>query len=251
MIYGLYLSAAGLQANAYQMDVIANNLANADTTGFKHDLAVMSERRVAAEEGEGLGRRHRLLDRLSGGTFVAPTYTAFSQGSLEDTGRALDLAVDGEGFFQVLDGGELRYTRDGRFTVNEQGRVVTVAGRTLLGANGRPIVLDRESSAPITVSSEGIVRQGPDEVGRLALVTFGDLQGLTKSGAGLFRANGQVPRPAGGRIISGHVEKSTVDPVAGLAQMIQVQRAYQMNATMISLQDGMLGQAVNDLGKVT
>jgi len=250
MIYGLYLSAAGLQANAYQMDVIANNLANANTVGFKHDLAVMSERRVAADESGGLGRRHRLLDELSGGTFVAPTHTAFSQGPLEGTGRPLDLAVEGEGFFQVLEGDEVRYTRDGRFTVNRQGQIVTVGGRTLVGANGRPLVVDRESSAPITVSSVGVIRQGADEVGRLGLVTFDDLGGLTKSGAGLFKANSQVPRPADGSIVSGYVEKSTVDPVAGLARMIQVQRAYQLNATMISLQDGMLGQAVNNLGKV-
>ena len=201
------------------------------------------------ETGE-LSRRHPLLDQLSGGTFVAPTYTSFAQGSLETTNRPLDLAIRGQGFFQVLDGQEVLYTRDGRFTSDLQGRLVTTGGKTVLGAGGTPIQVDRESPEPITVSSTGVVKQGENEVGRLALVSFDDLQGLTKAGAGLFKAHGQVPRPADGQIAAGHLENSTVDPVAGLAQMIQTQRAYQLNATMISLQDGMLSRAVNDLGKV-
>lgn len=251
MIYGLYLSAAGLQANAYQLDVIANNLANAETVGFKHELAVLSERRVEVDESGRPSRGHGLLDNLSGGTFVAPTYTTFAQGPLEATERPLDLAIRGEGFFQVQQGNELFYTRDGRLTVDQQGQVVTAGGKTVLDTGGRPLLVSRDSTQPITVSPDGAVKQGLDEIGRLALVSFDDPQGLTKAGAGLFRANDQVPRPADGQIEAGHLEKSTVDPVAGLAEMIQTQRAYQLNATMISLQDGMLSRAVNDLGKVT
>ena len=181
---------------------------------------------------------------------MAPTYTTFAQGPLDTTNRPLDLAIRGEGFFQVLDGDELLYTRDGRFTIDNQGRLVTTNGKTVLAAGGTPILVNAESPEPITVSPKGTVKQGAGEVGRLALVSFDDLQGLTKAGAGLFKAHGQVSQPADAEILAGHLEKSTVDPVAGLARMIQTHRAYQLNATMISLQDGMLSRAVNDLGRV-
>jgi flagellar basal-body rod protein FlgF len=251
MIYGLYLSAAGLQSNSYELDVIANNLANADTVGFKRDLAVLTERRVEADESGRLGRRNDLLDKLSGGTAVSPTYTTFTNGALEETGRPLDLAISGEGFFEILEGDEVYYSRDGRMMTDVQGRLTTVTGKSVLDANGQPIVIDPRSAEPVSVSPEGVLRQGQNEVARLGLVAFDDTRELTKVGGGLFKAHGETPRPATGGIVAGYLEQSTVDPVTTLARMIEAQRAYQMNATMISLQDGMLSRAVNDLGKVT
>lgn len=251
MIYGLYLSAAGLQSNSYEMDVIANNLANASTVGFKHELAVLTERRVETDESGRLGRRHDLLDKLSGGTSVPPSYTTSASGPLEETRRPLDLAISGEGFFRILEGDEVYYTRDGRMMTDVQGRLTTVTGKSVLDEKGQPILIDPRSPETVSVSPEGVIRQGRDEVARLGLVAFDDLQSLTKAGGGLFEAHDQMPRPATGEVIAGYLEQSTVDPVATLAQMIEAQRAYQMNATMISLQDGMLSRAVNDLGKVT
>lgn len=250
MIYGLYLSAAGLQANSFQMDTMANNLANANTVGFKHEIAVFSERRVESEGRGPMGARHALLDNLSGGTFVPRTYTTFAQGPLEATHRPLDLAIRGEGFFQVREGGRDFYTRDGRLTVDSRGQLMTTSGKAVMSTDQAPLFVDTGSSEAISVGPDGTVRQGSSEIGRLNLVEFADPQSLTKVGGGLYEANGQAALQATGEIASGHVELSTVDPVAGLARMVEISRAYQSNANLISMQDEMLGRAVNDLGRV-
>lgn len=250
MIYGLYLSAAGLQANSLQMDILANNLANADTPGFKHEIAVFSERRVEAEEDGPMSARHRLLDNLSGGTFVPMTYTMFEQGSLETTNRPLDVAIRGEGFLQVRDGERDLFTRDGRLVINVSGQLVTLTGKPLMSDEGKAIFTNPSSSEPVSIGANGEVRQGDTEVGRLALVEFADNQALIKVGGGLYDPNGQVPTAASGQLDSGVIERSTMDALKGLAQMVLVGRAYQINANLISLQDEMLGRAVNDLGRV-
>ncbi len=250
MIYGLYLSAAGLQANSLQMDILANNLANADTAGFKHEMAIVSERRVEAEEDGLMGSRHRLLDGLSGGTFLPTTYTMFEQGSLETTNRPLDVAILGEGFLQVQDGDRELFTRDGRLAINASGQLVTSTGRPVMGDDGQAIFIDPASSDPVSIGIDGAVQQGATQLGRLALVAFEDNQALIKVGGGMYEANGQVPFAASGHLDSGVIERSTVDALKGLAQMVQVGRAYQINANLISLQDEMLGRAVNDLGRV-
>ena len=151
MIYGLYLSTAGLQANSFQMDTMANNLANANTVGFKHEIAVFSERRVESEGSGPMGARHALLDNLSGGTFVPRTYTTFAQGSLESTRRPLDLAIRGEGFFQVREGGRDLYTRDGRLTVASSGQLMTTSGKAVMSTDQTPLFVNTGSSEAVSV----------------------------------------------------------------------------------------------------
>jgi len=251
MIYGLWLSAAGLQTNDYRQAVITNNLANVDTVGFKEDLAVVRERRVASRSGGPLGSAHPVLDGLTGGSFVAPTYTRFSQGPIITSSNPLDVAIVGEGFFQVRDGSAIRYTRDGRFTVAADGRLVTVGGGfELLDAQGRPIVLRPDEPGRARIAEDGTVYQGDTAVGRLAVVDFADKRLLRKVGHGTFEPVGIEPRPIQANLRSRALEGSTVDPVRTMAEMIEAARAYQMNATMISLQDGMLARAVNDVGRV-
>jgi len=257
MSYGLFLSAAGMQANEYRMNIVANNLANAETTGFKHDLAVFAQRPIESRSrASGLGFVHPVFDDMSGGVNVRPTHHSFTQGNLENTGRPFDVAIDGEGFFAVQDGDQVRYTRDGRMTFNSAGELVLAVdgGRLrVLGEGGVPIVRLADSGEAVQITAGGVVRQGAEIVGRIGLTAFDDLQRLRKAGRNLFEADDALHRRvagATGQIVPQTLEQSTMDPIAGLATMIEVQRAYEINARSLSVHDQVTGLAVNTVGRV-
>ncbi len=254
MTYGLWLSAGGLQTNEYRQTVLANNLANANTTGFKHDLAVIHERRMESATAPGGGRfRHPVMEGLTGGAWVRPTIHTFEQGSFERTGSPLDLALEGDGFLTVTDGKEVRYTRDGRLSLNGEGELVMVAGAgrwRVADEAGRPILVDPYSGGQIAIANDGTVRQGEDVVSRLGLRSFDDRTELTKEGANLYRHHGATFKTSTARVRSGFLERSTFDPIQGLASMIEVSRAYQMNANLLSLQDQTIGMAVTTVGRI-
>ena len=253
MSYGLWLSAGGLQVNRYRQEIVTNNLANVETVGFKRDLAVIHERPVESQ-GTAAGPRyaHQLLDRLSGGNWVRPTYTNFDQGDLVRTGGDLDTAIHGDGFFTIRDGNNTRYTRDGRFTLNPQGELVMVAGQgraKVLDTAGRPITLD-PGGGEIAIGRDGSIRQGKTLVARLGVVEFADRQALGKVGGNLFTAVGTRPTaPQNSEVHGGFIERSAQNPLTGLVEMIEVSRALELNARMISLQDQTIGQAVNTVGR--
>jgi len=243
-----------MQANQYRQDILANNLANVDTVGFKRDLAVMRARQVESRSGSNARFGHGLLDNLSGGTFVSPTYHSFEQGPRIPTGNPLDVAVEGMGFLSVEVDNHVYYTRDGRFTVNQNNELVMVAnqGRAkVLDQAGAPIVLLPGTAGEPQIASDGTIRQGQAVVGRVGLYEFEDLQALRKVGSNLFedRQGGANPAVASS-VTPETVEGSGVDPVSGLASMIEVSRAYQLNAQMISLQDDTLGQLISRVGRI-
>jgi flagellar basal-body rod protein FlgF len=214
----------------------------------------MRERLVESRGAPGMQFRNDLLDGLSGGTFVAPTYHSFTDGPVTPTGNPLDVAIQGDGFFTVQVGNDIRYTRDGRFTTNEQNELIMVAGggrSRVLDEAGVPIVLLPASAGTPRIEKDGTIRQGDAAVGKIGLVEFADRNTLGKVGANLFRAGADRSLPAQNTALtSGAVESSTVDPVQGLAEMIEVTRAYQLNAQMISLQDMTIGQAVSRVGRI-
>ncbi|HUW83505.1 MAG TPA: flagellar basal-body rod protein FlgF [Phycisphaerae bacterium] len=249
MIYGLWLSAAGLQANEHRQAVLANNLANAETTGFKQDLAVFRQRLTESQSSPaGMALAHPVLDGLTGGTFVRPTYTDFSQGTLDKTNSPLDVAIVGRGFFAVQDGDEVRYTRDGSFHVDAQGRLVTARGHLVLDESGAAISVP--SGAKVSIGEGGRVLADDEQIGRLGLVDVSDPQRLVKVGQNLFDGQFVAEEPFAGQLEVGALEQSTVEPVTLLAHFIEAARAYQLNGQMITLQDGMLGRAVNDIAKL-
>lgn len=251
--YGLWLSAAGMKVNEHRQTLLANNIANANTTGFKHDLAVVSQRPIAAKtEVGGLTAMHPLLDGLAGGINVESTYHSFAQGRIEKTDNPLDLAIRGDGFFTVSDGETIRYTRDGQFTTNASGELVLTSGDGLwkvLDDGGTPIVLEPELGKP-SVAGDGTIRQDRTEVAKLGLVSTADKQQLRKVGQNLFELVRGEMEPASGQLVSGAREESNFDALLGLAAMIEVSRAYQLNATLIQLQDQATGLAVGTLGRV-
>jgi flagellar basal body rod protein FlgG len=249
--YGLWLSAAGMKVSDHRQTVLANNMANAHTPGFKHDLAVVMQRRIESRaRGAGAAYAHPVLDGLAGGVNVRPTHHALTQGPIERTGRDLDVAIRGEGFFAVSDGTETRYTRDGRLAINTQGELILSAGQ------GRWKVLD-DAGAPITlsptggaakVSGNGTIRQGATAVARLGLVTTENPQSLRKVGENLFEAGGDMT-PIAPCLEPESLEGSTFDVMQGLAEMIEATRAFQFNAKMIQIQDQLTGQAVSTVGR--
>lgn len=251
MVYGIYQSAGGMIVNQYRHSVLANNLANLDTAGFKHDLTVVRERKVQSRERmEGWSLSDRVLDRMTGGSLVAPTVTAFEKGAIQDTGGRLDAAISGEGFFTVGDGAGVRYTRDGRFTISKEGLLVTVGGKPVLDGQGRQIEVPKEARARVRIDGDGSVRAGEDVFGQIGVVEFADRSLLCKVGGNLFESLGARAEAVAPQLRTAAIESSTVDATKSMVSMIEVARAYELNANMVSMADTTLSRAVNDIGRL-
>jgi flagellar basal-body rod protein FlgG len=257
----LRTSASGMAAQQRLIDVIANNLANVNTTGFKRSRAAFQDVLYETLQGEAVVNYQSSETvaplQVGKGVRVASVLRYHQQGGLVDTGRPFDLGVEGDGFFQIQrPDGSLAYTRDGSFTLSSTGALVTSGGYLL-----QPGVTLPQDAVEVTVAANGIVsvRSGevdaqPIEVGRLDLVRFANPSGLESLGENLYRetiASGQPiagrPQEAGfGRIVQGSLETSNVEIVVEMTDMIAAQRAYEINAKAIRATDDMM-QATSDL----
>lgn len=247
MIYGLYQSAAGMMVSEYRQSVIANNLANAGTVGFKRDVATLAERNPARLGGIRHGVGDRLLDGLSGGVWLARTETDLSQGSLTVSQNPYDVALDGPGFFLVEKDGRRYATRDGRMTVDRQGMLISAAdGAAMLGPGGAALRV-HPRGGEITVDEGGRIRQDGQIVGQLAVVDYADPRRLRKVGGGRFEIEGLQPVESPARVVQGYTESSGVEAVQELVSMIEAARAYQVNAALLTLQDQTVGRLISSL----
>ena len=251
MIYGLYLSATGVLINSYRQDVIANNLANSETVGFKRDLATFQERPTETQASNlPQSETNAMLEGLGGGIFASPTSIDTAQGDLEP-GNPLDVAIEGNGFFSVADPNGGRLTRDGRFAVNRAGQLVlTTGGQNVLSQNGAPITVDPHQ--PITIGSDGEVSQAGHPVAQLGLFDVADRSQLRKRGGTLLSYPSTTTLiPATGALHAGFVERANVDPATELTHLMDAQRQLEANANMIRYQDETLSHLVNDVGKIS
>lgn len=265
MNYGLYLSAAGALSNMHRQDVMANNLANLATVGFKPDEVTFMTRLPERIDPGSLSSCEEpadpqlMLERLGGGQWVAPSRVDLRQGPLQKTGNDLDVAIAGEGFFVVsatdnVTKDSLRLTRDGRFTLNADGELIMAAnGHRVLDDGDQPIVLD--SDLPVTIGSSGDISQGGEIVATLGFVNVANQGALRKDGDNLLRFNGdggpQARRSdAAGEIKQRHVENSAVDPITALNNLMNASKAVQANLTMMQYHDNTLGQVINTYGRV-
>lgn len=256
MINSLWISKTGMQAQQTQLDVISHNLANVSTNGFKRGQAVFEDliyqnlRQVGAASSEQSELPTGL--QLGLGVRTVATSRNFSQGSLQQTGNNLDVAINGNGFFQIqMPDGTTGYSRDGSFQVNSQGQMVTSGGYLLSG--GITIPADARS---VTINNAGQVsvvqanNTAPTVVGTIELATFINAPGLEPRGQNLYTetaASGNpttgVPGSAGiGPLMQGYVETSNVNVVQELVTMIQTQRAYEMNSKAVQTSDQMLAK---------
>ncbi len=254
MIRSLWISKTGLDAQQTQMDVIANNLANVSTNGFKRTRAVFEDLlyQNIRQPGAQSSQQTQLPSGLQLGTGVRSVATErnFSQGNLQETGNNKDVAIQGEGFFQILlPDGATAYTRDGSFQVDNQGQLVTASGFAVqpaitIPADATSITVGRDGTVSITQAGSATVT----EVGALQLATFINPAGLMAKGENLYvetsasgNANTNTPGTNGsGTLAQGFVETSNVNVVEELVNMIQTQRAYEINSKSITTSDQML-----------
>jgi flagellar basal-body rod protein FlgF len=250
MPYGLYISAEGAQAQSSRLDVIANNLANVDTVGFKRDLAIFQARYAeAVAQGSMMpGRGNR--EDIGGGILVRQTKTDFSEGPLKRTRNPQHLAIEGDGFFVVRKGQENFLTRAGDFSFTSKGELVTQQGYSVLDEDGQPVLLNPDQKE-FQFTEAGELQQR-DVSQRLALVKPVSPEELVKHGENLFRCNGRPqPVPAGERKVApGFLESSGVQPTVEMTAMIEASRFLEANLNIMKAQDQMLGSLVTRLMKV-
>lgn len=256
MLTGLYVSAAGLQAQEYRQSVTTNNLANAQTTGFKRDLALVQARANAALEDPAMAQYRwpaGMLAKMNGGVYAAPTFTDLSQGNLTHTDQPTDVALQGPGFFLVQGDkpSERFLTRDGKFLVRSDGQLVMAGnGKSVLNADGEPIKLN--SNYPFEIDEKGEIRQGGNIVSQLAVMTVQNPGDVQKVGANLLSlTNGARATPAttATSVHQNYLEQSGVDPITEMTTMMETTRMFEANAKMIQYQDSTL-QSLNTVGKI-
>jgi flagellar basal-body rod protein FlgG len=254
MIRSLWISKTGLDAQQTQMDVISNNLANVSTSGFKRSRAVFEDLlyQTLRQPGAQSSQQTQLPTGLQIGTGVRPVATEriFSQGNLQQTSNNKDVAIQGEGFFQVLlPDGTTAYTRDGSFQMDNQGQLVTSSGYVVqpaitIPADAQSITIGRDGT--VTVTQPGAA--AGTQVGTLQLATFINPAGLESKGENLYvetassgSPNANTPGTNGaGLLMQGYTETSNVNVVEELVNMIQTQRAYEINSKAITTSDQML-----------
>ena len=228
-----------------ELDVVANNIANADTNGFKVEQLLV---------GTEVGERARNAFVRPGVSFVLDNGVGrdFSQGALAQTGRSLDFAIEGDGaFFKLQDGTGEAYTRDGAFTLDPTGRLTTTQGQAVLGDGGE-IILDSTKGEP-SVGADGTITQEGEIVGRLSLVRFDSLGALEKSGDGLYRnaSNAVASEANDARVRQGMLEGSNVNPILEITNLIEIQRAYESISRMIENTNDLSRRSVERLGRVS
>lgn len=247
MPYGLYISAEGANAQSQRLQIIANNLANVDTVGFKRELAIL-QARYAEEIEQGLATPGSgSINDLGGGVQLRATKTDFSQGKLKNTGVPTHFAIEGEGFFAVEKDGTEYLTRAGNFRLTDGGQLVTQQGHAVLSDAGTPIIISRPNEPWSATSSGGISQAGT--VQNLAIVKPASLGDLVKSGENLFRplADPQPVPVAERNVLDRHLEASGVQPTKEMIEMIEASRVLEANVNMVKTQDEMLSGLVNRL----
>ena len=260
MIYGLYLSASGVVTSSHRQDVIANNLANAETAGFKRNVALFQQRlteaqsrRLGISPGFGDDRTNELLEHVGGGIFASPSLVDARQGELEQTGSPLDVAILGEGYFGVSDRGQTRLTRSGRFMLDREGYLVLsdAAGHKVLDPDGNPIKFP-PGGGEIEIRRDGLVTRASQEIARLGVFDVPDRSKLTKQGGTLLAYPDRLAiKPvATPDLHAQFIEGSNVDATIELADLMETQRQLEANANMIRYQDQTLQKLVNEVGKI-
>ena len=256
MIRSLWTASTGLNAQQVQIDVIANNLANVSTNGFKQGRGIFADLlyQTLRQPGAQSSQTTQIPDGLQIGLGVIPVSTGriFTQGSLQQTGNTLDLAIDGAGFFQVLlPDGTTAYTRDGSFQKDNQGQIVTTNGYPL-----QPAITVPQNALTLTIGQDGVVSitqpgsQATVQIGTIQVATFINNGGLQSIGENLFleTASSGTPTPntpgtnGSGTVLQNFVEASNVNVAQELVMMIQTQRAYELNSKVVSTSDQMLGR---------
>lgn len=278
MLKGLYTAYTGMINEQHRMDVMTNNLANADTNGFKKegttsqafDTVLAYKIKDLSEPGnlpknlgtaktfdeDSVDNPDRWVSRtgMNLGVKIGENYVDYSEGPIKETGNTFDLAISDRGFFAVEytnKAGETstKYTRDGNFTMDRQGYLVTQDGDFVLNENGRRIKMD--PNLPVSIDRSGRITQDGAEVAIIGLTDFEDYNYLERFGENYFQpVDGATEIDSESQIYSGYLEQSNISIVTEMVNMITLQRQYESNQKLITTYDDTLDTAVNQLGKL-
>lgn len=259
MIQGINTAAAGMASVIDQNDIIANNLANVNTVGFKQLMPTfmnIKNLNVQVEnENDDIHPGLRSIGNISAGTMIAETHIDLSQGALNQTERKLDVAVNGEGFFAVSNENGEFYTRNGNFALNEEGELVTKSGEKVLSEGGGSIKLEIEarSLSDLVISNDGRVIQGGVEIDKLKIVDFEDKSKLRVVGNSLITNTDKNQQPVeldNPSVSQGYLESSNANVVKSMIDSITGSRTYETLSKVIRDSDGTLRKTVNEVGAV-
>jgi len=255
LIRGLYTSGLGMSTQMKKLDVISNNLANVNTTGYKKDDAIVSSfpemlmNRI--NDTKNNVNIPRPIGKVTLGAQIDEIYTNFTQGSFIRTDEKFNLAIQGDGFFVInTANGEERYTRDGSFVIDANGQLKTKEGNSVMGEDGI-VTLDEDfltQAHEVFIDDMGALIIDGEYIDRIRMANFEDNTSLKKVGDNLYESTGN-PTPFEGKVMQGYVESSNVNPVTAMVDMITVSRTYEANQKMIQVHDTLMGKAVNEVGK--
>jgi len=261
MLRGLYSAANAMRYRVHEVETIANNLANVSTDGYKRDRIAMRSfgdmllSRIE-QHPENTSDNTQVPPRIGvlnlGGPIAESEYVDFTPGAPRTTGNPLDIYIDGPGFFVVETPAGERYTRNGSFTFNDEGTIVTSDGYTVQGANGGELrIID---PAPFSINSNGDILQNGLPIGQLRIVEFPDISVIEKDGATLFRmVDNTQPQPytaQGSTVEQGAVESSNVDAIRALVRLISAQRSYEAAARAVDMFNQSLQRVSTELGSL-
>lgn len=240
----LYVGLSRQMVLRREMDIIANNIANLDTNGFK--VESLKQKTDPASPAQTFGGPKPVKFVSADGV-----HRDFGQGVLVKTGASLDMAIEGQGFFQVQGPDGSRFTRDGRFTTDPAGKLVTQGGLPVLDDSGGEIVIDTEKGQ-VSVSQDGSMSQGSERVGKVGMFTFANAGALEKTGDNLYRntSNLTPDKAEAAKLRQGHLESSNVKPIIEISRMVEVSRAYETTAKMIDSEADLSRRSIERLGRV-
>jgi flagellar basal-body rod protein FlgF len=264
---GIYTALSGAMAQSQRLDTIANNIANVNTPSFKRDQQVFQEYLTAHEKAPTVLETPRIpasienFYDMNGGdkSYVdaAGTFTDFSQGAVKPTGNKLDVALDGKGFIEVATPSGVRYTRNGSFKMDNQGRIVTKEGYPVLMEGTDPDPKKREiklENSNVNIMASGEIYQGETRVGRLAIVNVEPADGLTKVGSSMYKLKENfsptVKPNTDAQIQQGYVENSNVDVVREMTDMIATNRTFEGTQRAIKAFDELQQKLVTTVPKL-
>lgn len=252
MLRGLYTAATNMVVQRRRVDVTANNIANMDTTGFKADTLIpnaFSDMLLSRVGDPSNASAAPSIGNLNTGVYADDVATNFEEGSLRQTQRSADLAINGSAFFAVSTTAGERYTRDGSFVVDSNGYLATSDGNQVAGTSG----FLKVGNAGFTVDGQGNVKDDKgNAVGTLKLVSFDRTSELKKAGNNLFvNASNQPAKAAGdSTVMQGYLETANTDVTSEMLNMMSASRLFETSQRVVKMIDETLGRAVNDIGKV-
>lgn len=244
-----YVAAGSLNARSLQLEVLANNLANASTVGYKSERSFFQVFNKAARSSRGLP----LTREVNDGTVLAQRGLDLSQGATKSTGRNLDVAIEGDAFFVVRTPQGPRATRDGRFKLGRDGELQAQDGSPVLGKNGQTLILD-PALPVVAISPDGTLTQGANAqeqkvIGQLDLKAYANPSALVRTGALRFDPGAQAEVPPKATVAQGYLEQSGVDVAASMVEMIRINRLFEMGMKVAStLANDLDARSINDVG---